>query len=177
MHSGAGSILPLTFCGSKAGATFCLAMISIVDRLKRRVSQRCRNNRFLTFEMENGAPGNFSGEQQRPPPWCVRGAGGCRAISRCKTKQRCTSVVDHCCRRPFRTVGHQDRECQRTFRLTGTRDGLVVPQSVSAAAEAQAVRVVPGLAGVAVGLPVLHRGAGGFKALGLGWRVQPWMQR
>jgi hypothetical protein len=61
------------------------------------------------------------------------------------------------------------------FRLTGTRDGLVVPQSVSAAAEAQAVRVVPGLAGVAVGLPVLHRGAGGLKALGLGWRVQPWM--
>jgi hypothetical protein len=32
---------------------------------------------------------------------------------------------------------------------------------------ALAVRVVPDLAGVAVGLPVLHRGAGGLKALGI----------
>jgi hypothetical protein len=54
---------------------------------------------------------------------------------------------------------------------------LVVPQFGSAVAEAQAMRVVPGLAGAAVGLPVLHRGAGGLEALGLGWRVQPRMQR
>ena len=46
-----------------------------------------------------------------------------------------------------------------------------------AAAEAQAVRVVPGLAGVAIGLLVLHRGAGDLKALGLGWCVQLRMQR
>ena len=59
----------------------------------------------------------------------------------------------------------------------GRGGGLVVPQSGSAVAEAQAVRVVPGLAGVAVGLPVPHRGAGGLKALGLGRRVQPRMQR
>ena len=59
----------------------------------------------------------------------------------------------------------------------GRGGGLVVPQSRSAVAEAQAVRVVPGLAGVAVGLPVPHRGAGGLKALGLGRRVQPRMQR
>jgi hypothetical protein len=50
-------------------------------------------------------------------------------------------------------------------------------QSGSAAAEAQAVHVVPGLAGVAVGLPVPHRGAGGLKALGLDRRVQPRIQR
>ena len=55
--------------------------------------------------------------------------------------------------------------------------GLVVPQSRSAVAEAQAVRVVPGLAGVAIKLPVPHRGASGLKALGLGRRVQPGMQR
>jgi len=59
----------------------------------------------------------------------------------------------------------------------GRGGGLVVPQSGSAVAAAQAVRVVPGLAGVAVGLPVPHRGAGGLKALGLGRRVQPRMQR
>ena len=39
--SSSRSIHP-NFCGSKAGATFCLAMISIVDRLKPRASQRCR---------------------------------------------------------------------------------------------------------------------------------------
>jgi hypothetical protein len=59
----------------------------------------------------------------------------------------------------------------------GRGGGLVVPQSGSAVAEAQAVPVVPGLAGVAVGLPVPHRGAGGLKALGLGRRVQPRTQR
>jgi hypothetical protein len=43
---------------------------------------------------------------------------------------------------------------------------LVVPQSGSAVADAQSVRVVPGLAGVAVGLPFRHRGAGGPETLG-----------
>ena len=62
------------FCGSKAGATFRLAMISIGSGLKPRASQRCRNN-CLTLEMENGAPADFLGEPQRPPPWCVRGRG------------------------------------------------------------------------------------------------------
>jgi hypothetical protein len=54
---------------------------------------------------------------------------------------------------------------------------LVAPQSGSAMVEAQAVRVVPGLAGLAIGLPVRHRGAGGIKAFGLDRRVQPRMPR
>ena len=41
---------------------------------------------------------------------------------------------------------------------------LAVPRSGSAAAQALAVRVVPGLAGGAVSLPVHHRGAGGLEA-------------
>ncbi len=49
--------------------------------------------------------------------------------------------------------------------------------SGSAVGEAQAARIVPGLAGVAVGLPVRHRGTAGLEALGLGWRVQPRMPR
>ena len=46
-------------CGAKAGATFCLAMISIGSGLKPRASQRYRNN-CLTLEMETG-PANFLG--------------------------------------------------------------------------------------------------------------------
>jgi hypothetical protein len=53
---------------------------------------------------------------------------------------------------------------------------LVVP-GPSSAAEAQAARVMPGLAGVAVRLPIRHRGAGGLEALGLDRRVQRRMQR
>jgi hypothetical protein len=52
---------------------------------------------------------------------------------------------------------------------------LVVPQSDSAKAEDQAVRVVPGSAGVAVGFPV-PIAAGRRQALGLDWPVQPQMQ-
>ena len=63
------------FCGSKAGATFCLAIISIGSGLKPRASQRGRNN-CLTLEMENGAPAKFLGEPRTPPPCCVRGRGG-----------------------------------------------------------------------------------------------------
>jgi hypothetical protein len=44
LHSDAGAVLPLTFYGSKAGATFRLAMISILRGVKPRASQRCRNN-------------------------------------------------------------------------------------------------------------------------------------
>jgi hypothetical protein len=43
------------FCGSKAGATFCLAMISIGSDLKPRTSQRRRNILFPTPEMEEAA--------------------------------------------------------------------------------------------------------------------------
>ena len=85
------SIQRVQLCGSKAGATFCLAMISIGSGLKPRASQRCRNN-CLTLEMENGAPANLLGEPQRPPPWCVPGRGGWRAISRPQTELQYTSV-------------------------------------------------------------------------------------
>ena len=47
------------FSGSKAGVTFCLAMISISNGLKTRASQRHRNN-CLTVGMEKGT-GNFPG--------------------------------------------------------------------------------------------------------------------
>ena len=72
--SGGGAVLLLTFCGSKAGAAFRLAMISIGSGVKPRASQRCRNN-CLTVEMEYGAPANFLGEPRPPPPCGVRGRG------------------------------------------------------------------------------------------------------
>jgi hypothetical protein len=68
------SMHPRHFCGSKAGATFRLAMVSIGSGLKRRASQRCRNN-CLTLEMESGAPANFLGEP-RPPHHAASGGGG-----------------------------------------------------------------------------------------------------
>jgi hypothetical protein len=55
LHSDAGAVLLLTFCGSKAGVTFCLAMISISSGLKTRASQRHRNIVFPTAEMEDAA--------------------------------------------------------------------------------------------------------------------------
>jgi hypothetical protein len=94
LHSDAGAPLLLTFCGSKAGATFCLAMISISSGLKTRASQRCRNN-CLTLEMENGALANFLGERD-PPPCCAPGAGGCGAISGLKTELQSQFVVIAC---------------------------------------------------------------------------------
>jgi hypothetical protein len=75
LHSDAGSPLPLAFSGSKAGATFRLAMISIAGGLKPRASQRCRNNRLMLV-MENGGPGRFFWVSRDPPPCGVRGAGG-----------------------------------------------------------------------------------------------------
>jgi hypothetical protein len=74
LHWDAGSILPLTFCGSRAGATFSLAMRSTGGGLESLTSQRCRNN-CLTLEMENGAPADFLGEPRPPPPCCVGGRG------------------------------------------------------------------------------------------------------
>ena len=70
------------FCGSKAGVTFCLAMISIGSGLKSRTSQRCHNN-CLTVEMENGAPPNYLATAT-PPTLVCPGAGGWRAILRPK---------------------------------------------------------------------------------------------
>jgi hypothetical protein len=78
------SIHPSQFLGSKAGPTFRLARISIGSGVKPRASQRCRNNCFPTPEMENGTPANFSVSRD-PPPWCVWGRGGWRAISRPQT--------------------------------------------------------------------------------------------
>jgi hypothetical protein len=66
--------LPLAFYGSKAGATFRLAMISIRSGLKLRASQRHRNNCFPTLAMEMG-PADFLGEP-RPPTLVRPGAGG-----------------------------------------------------------------------------------------------------
>jgi hypothetical protein len=48
------------FCGSKAGATFGFAKISMGSGLKLRASQRCRNIVFPTPEMED-ADDKFSG--------------------------------------------------------------------------------------------------------------------
>jgi hypothetical protein len=65
---------PSTPMGSKAGATFCLAMISISSGMKTCASQRCRNNLFFRLNGKWG-PAKLFGEPQRPPPWCVRGRG------------------------------------------------------------------------------------------------------
>jgi Helix-turn-helix domain of resolvase len=73
LHWDCAAVLPLTFCGSKTGATFCLAMISISSGLKLRASQRCRNN-CLTLEMENG-PRQIFRFAATPPPCCVGGRG------------------------------------------------------------------------------------------------------
>jgi hypothetical protein len=51
---------PCQFLGSKAGATFYLAKISMGSGLKLRASQRCRNIVFPTPEMED-ADDKFSG--------------------------------------------------------------------------------------------------------------------
>ena len=64
---------PFTFCGSKAGATFCLPMISIVDCLKPPPSQRCRNG--LPSGACTSPRQKISSDPQSPPPWCVGGAG------------------------------------------------------------------------------------------------------
>jgi hypothetical protein len=53
LHWDGGALLLHTFCGSKAGATFGLAIISISSGLKTRVSQRHRNIVFPTPEMED----------------------------------------------------------------------------------------------------------------------------
>ena len=74
MHSDAGAPLPLTFCGSKVGATFRFAMISIGRVLKSRPSQRHRNIVFPTPEMEDAAD-KSSGKPRPPPTVMCRGDG------------------------------------------------------------------------------------------------------
>ena len=74
LHSDAGALLPLTLCGSKAGASFRLAMISIISGLESLASQRRRNNVFCRLKREMG-PANFLG-QPRPPHHAVPGGGG-----------------------------------------------------------------------------------------------------
>jgi hypothetical protein len=69
-----GALFPLAFCGSKVGVTFCLAMISIVDRVKPRSSQRYRNN-CLTVEMEKGVPPNILANRNAPHPGASGGGG------------------------------------------------------------------------------------------------------
>jgi hypothetical protein len=74
LHWDAGVALPLAFCGSKAGATFRLAMVSIVSGVKPRASQRRRNNcRRSKWKM---GPGRFSGRTATPPTLVCPGAGG-----------------------------------------------------------------------------------------------------
>ena len=63
------------FSGSRAGATFCLAMISIGRSVKSRASQRCRNN-CLMVKMQNGAPANFAGGPHPPHHAVSEGGGG-----------------------------------------------------------------------------------------------------
>jgi hypothetical protein len=83
LHSDAGAVLPLAFCGSKVDATFCLAMISIGGGLESRTSQPCRNN-CLTVEMENGARQIF--RLAATPHHAASGGGGCRATPWLKTE-------------------------------------------------------------------------------------------
>ena len=66
---------PLTFYGSKAGATFRLAMVSIGSGVKPRASQRCRNNYFSDW-MENGAPPNYLANRKAPPTMLRPRGGG-----------------------------------------------------------------------------------------------------
>jgi hypothetical protein len=73
LHLDAGAVLLLTFCGSKAGASFCLAMISISGGQQTRASQRHRNNCFLSRKTGNGR--QISGSPRPPPPCGVRGRG------------------------------------------------------------------------------------------------------
>src|ERR1700722_7667070 len=69
-----GRPLPLAFCGSKAGATFCLAMISIGDGLKPAHRNTlativfCRVKRKMRLANFLGSP--------RPPHPGVSGGGG-----------------------------------------------------------------------------------------------------
>jgi hypothetical protein len=60
-------------------------------------------------------------------------------------------------------------------RLSALSNRIVDEQSKSR--ELGEIEAGVDMAGVAVRLPVLHCGAGRVKALGLGWRVQPRMQR
>ena len=76
--------IPPIFLGSKADATFCLAMISIRSGMKPRGSQRHRNNCFLSRETGTG-PANFQLSPQ-PPTMLCPGAGGWQAISRPQIK-------------------------------------------------------------------------------------------
>jgi hypothetical protein len=79
-----GAFFRSPFCGSKAGATFRLAMISIGSGLESLASQRRRNN-WLTVEMKNGAR-QIIGRTAKPPHRGVSGAGGWRAVSRPKSE-------------------------------------------------------------------------------------------
>jgi hypothetical protein len=67
--------------GSKAGTTFCPAMISIRSGLKSRASQRHRNILFPTGR-KMGPPNYLA--NRNPPALGCPGAGGWRAISRTK---------------------------------------------------------------------------------------------
>lgn len=81
-----------------------------IQRLRSpRASQRCRNNCFLTLGTEMG-PRQISSVSRAPTMPCPRG-GGWSVISRPQTEQQSITVVDHCCRRPFRTASDPgDRE-------------------------------------------------------------------
>jgi hypothetical protein len=115
LHWDAGGPLPLAFCGSKAGATFCLAMISISSGLKTRASQRCRNN-CLMLEMEM-RPRQIS-RWAATPHHAVSGGGGWRAISRPKTELQSICVVTRAYRgNRSKLLAQQDRERQRTVQI------------------------------------------------------------
>ena len=66
-----GAILPLTFCGSKADATFWLAMISIGSGLNPRIATLSQE--FLTLKWKMG-PRQLLAD--RNPPTIVVGQGG-----------------------------------------------------------------------------------------------------
>ena len=67
-----GTARSQSLCGSKAGATLCLALISIGRGVKPRASQRCRNT--LPSDARFGAPRKlFLGE--RDPPTMPRPRG------------------------------------------------------------------------------------------------------
>ena len=105
-----GTILLLTFCGSMAGATRDHPSAHFLWLNGRRHPsfrndfnwQRRETARIATLSQQlffrldgKWGPAKLFGEPQRPPTWCVQGAGGWRAISRPQTELQCASAVHH----------------------------------------------------------------------------------
>ena len=81
-------------------------------------------------------PGKFLGEPQSPPPWCVRGRGGWRAISSPKNELQYYAVSCKNVGRPPITDAAQGRDgrrwiakalgCKRGKRLKATGMDVII---------------------------------------------------